>query len=121
MTSPARTAPPPLLHPFNIAPSYHTSTVGGPLTRLTRPSAARILGGRPTTTVGRGGPVPRVTDPEYAARLTTNVSVKDRLRLVRIAHEERTTVAHVVRRLVRDFLASRTERTPLRGRARAIS
>jgi len=55
--------------------------------------------------------MPRVADPSYAERIATNISRAELEALERIAREERTTLAHVLRWAIRDYLASRTPPT----------
>lgn len=52
--------------------------------------------------------MPRVVDPDYAERVTTNISAEERDALDHIARDERTTLAHVIRWAVRDYLANHT-------------
>ncbi len=49
--------------------------------------------------------MPRVQGSDYAERVTTNISAEERASIERIAREERTTPAHVIRWAIRDYLA----------------
>lgn len=51
--------------------------------------------------------VPRERDPEFAERIATNISAESAEALERIAREECTTPAQVLRWAVRDYLANR--------------
>ena len=65
--------------------------------------------------------MPRAVDPDYAERVATNISADELEDLTRIARDERTTLAHVLRWAVRDYLASRNPTRQDGARVAAVS
>ena len=58
--------------------------------------------------------MPRTVDPDYAERVTTNISTAERAAVDQVARDERTTPAQVIRWAIRDYLAQRAASHPER-------
>ncbi len=65
--------------------------------------------------------MPRTKQPEFARRATTHLSEEEVIALQRIAHEEGSTLAHMLRKATREFIANHDDAPAERIRAVAVS